>query len=210
MNRTHFKTLTLALATAGALTLAGPALAKPKHDPVEHLTSKLELSEEQQHQLGALFEAHRDRMRAEGSRERSDRREARMALNAEIRELLDEAQSAKFNAMQRRAHAGRGSLRGPFQALDLSDEQRQQLGALMREHRAGEDSDRGELRERMQAAATSAVAITADAASAIDAIWPPDQGPASAGPFGSAGSGGPARTRLRPFCGRLNPSLHIY
>jgi Spy/CpxP family protein refolding chaperone len=154
MNHTHFKTLTLALATAGALTLAGPLLAKPKHDPVERLTSTLELSSEQQNQLGALFEAHRDQMRAEGSRERGEWREARMALNAEIRELLNDEQTEKFNAMQRRAYKGRGGPRGRFQSLDLSDEQRQQMRALMHEHRAQEGADRGELREQMQAILT--------------------------------------------------------
>lgn len=143
MTRFNFKTLTLALATAGALTLAGPLLAMPGHDPVQRLSAQLELSAEQQHQLSALFEAHREQMRAEGSRERGERREARMALNAEIRELLSAEQAEQFDAMQRRG--------GPFQALDLSDEQRQQMRALMRENRSREGVDRAELREQMRA-----------------------------------------------------------
>jgi Spy/CpxP family protein refolding chaperone len=168
MTRFNFKTLTLALATAGALNLAGPLLAKPGHDPVQRLSAKLELSTEQQHQLSALFEAHREQMRADGSRERGERREARMALNAEIRELLNAEQAEQFDAMQRRGGKGYGGQRrgGHFQALELSDEQRQQMRALMHENRGREDVDRAELREQMRAILSEEQLAQLDAARA--------------------------------------------
>jgi Spy/CpxP family protein refolding chaperone len=158
MTRLPMKKLTLALATAGVLILSAPVLAKPDHNPSQHLAEKLELSSDQQVQVSALFEAHRETIRAEGSRERGDRREARMALHAEIRELLNTEQAEQFdNLLQRqqrgykgrnhRDHAGKG---GMFQALDLSDEQRSELRTLMREHRDQEGAGRSELREQMR------------------------------------------------------------
>lgn len=151
-----FKKLTLALAAAGALTLAAPVLAKPNHDMAERLADKLELTSEQQAEVKGLYEVHRDQMRAlyrqeEGQRDRNAWRESRMALNAEIREVLTDEQIEQFDAMQRRGYKSRGGKRygGQFRALDLSDEQRHEMRSLMREHRGQERTDRAALREQM-------------------------------------------------------------
>lgn len=152
-----FKKLTLALAAAGALTLAAPVLAHPKHDMVERLADRLELTSEQQDEVKGLYEVHRDQMRAlyrqeEGQRDRNAWRESRMALNAEIREVLTDEQIEQFDAMQRRGYKNRGGKRhgGQFRALDLSDEQRSEMRTLMREQRGQEHSDRAALREQMR------------------------------------------------------------
>ncbi|TVQ34388.1 MAG: hypothetical protein EA370_10735 [Wenzhouxiangella sp.] len=152
-----FKKLTLALAAAGALTLAAPVLAHPGHNMAERLAERLELTSEQQVQIQNLYEAHRDQMRAlrnqeDGQRARGAWREGRLALNEEIRELLSDEQAEQFDAMQRRGYKGRGGQRhgGAFQALDLSDEQRSELRTLMRQQRGQERSDRAAMREQMR------------------------------------------------------------
>lgn len=179
MTRFPFKKLTLALATAGALVLAAPALAQPNHNPAERLAEKLELTSEQQVQVNALFEAHREQMRAEGSRERGDRREARMALHAEIRELLNAEQVEQFDSLgqrhqrgdrgrghEGRKHRGHERQGGMFQALDLSDEQRNQMRELMREHRGQAGAERAALREQMRDILTEEQRVELEAARA--------------------------------------------
>jgi len=152
-----FRKLTLALAAAGALTLAAPVLAKPSHNMAERLAERLELTSEQQVQVQALFDAHREQMRAqrqhsEAQRDRGAWRESRMALNEEIRELLSDEQAEQFDAMQRRSHKSRSGKRhgGAFQALDLSVEQRSELHTLMREHRGQQRTERAVLHEQMR------------------------------------------------------------
>lgn len=178
MNRFPLKKLTLALATAGALLLTAPVLASSNDGPAQRLAEKLELTSEQQVEINALFQAHREQMRTEGSRESRDRRgdwrEGRMALNAEIRELLSPEQVEQFDAMgkrQHRGHKGRGhgGHRGQgamFQSLDLTDEQRGEMRELMREHRSQENADRSELRQQMREILTEEQLTQLDAARA--------------------------------------------
>ncbi len=152
------KNLILGLATAGAIGLATPVLAEQQHRMLDRLDHKLELNDQQREQIGNLIEVHRDQMRemrqaGDGQRgeARGQWRESRMALNEEIRELLSAEQAETFDAMHERkgrkhrrggrAHSGYG-----MKALDLSDEQRQAMRELMREHRG----DRAAVREGMR------------------------------------------------------------
>lgn len=149
------KKLSLALAAAGALTLAAPLLAKPGDQFGERLANRLELTSEQQARIETLHEVHRDQMRQrrqQADGERGARRESRAALNEEIRQLLSDEQAEQFDAMQRPGYGGHGGdwRGGQFKALDLSDDQRSELRQLMREQRRQERSNRSALREQMQ------------------------------------------------------------
>jgi Spy/CpxP family protein refolding chaperone len=153
------RNLILGLATAGAIGLATPVLADQHGRMLDRLDHKLELNEQQGEQIGNLIAAHRDQMRemresGDGKRgeARGQWRESRTALHEEIRELLSAEQAETFDAMHerkgRKHRRGDRSQRGHgMQSLDLSDEQRQAMRELMREHRGDREAVREGMRE---------------------------------------------------------------
>jgi len=133
--------------------------------PVDHLSERLNLSEEQESTIAALFAEHRDYMHneiqwrdADGNpdpeaRERAQA--AREALHHEIVAVLDAEQAERFEQMkERREHRGRKGARGNRMAyalgqLDLSGEQEEAVRNLVGEYRAERMHNRGEFRDRL-------------------------------------------------------------
>ena len=144
------------LLAAAALVFggAGSALADgadrgPRHDPAQRMTRALELSPEQQQDIAALYDSHRQWMRenlrdADGQpvpEARRQAREAREALQAEIRLRLTDEQRETLDGMQRPRRGGTGPRgrgrmpMGALRSLDLSDEQAHAIRDLMQAHR---------------------------------------------------------------------------
>jgi len=100
------------IATIAALGLLSLSSIATAHDPVDRLSERLELSESQAASISALFEAHRESMRAEfGDRgegrergrpdpdTRERMKEARDAFHLEVLAVLDAEQAEEFEQM---------------------------------------------------------------------------------------------------------------
>ncbi len=147
---------------------------KRGHDPVARMAQSLDLSVEQQQDIRLLMQSHREWVRgnlrdADGNWEpgaREAMRDARAALHDEIRLRLSPEQQARLDELRadRRGHyrGGRHGKRGKGHArrgmgaayaqLDLSDAQRTEIRALMRNHREQMRSEYAARRDAGEAA----------------------------------------------------------
>lgn len=153
--------LVSALALAGTFSIAAAA------GPVDRLSDRLDLSDEQAATIASLFEQHREFMHNEirwrdadgmlNTDARDEARAAREALHQEILAVLDAEQAATFEQMQRQRDQPEGRHpRGDrmvraLAQLDLSDEQRAQVETLLAEQRAQRMAEHGTMRTEIDA-----------------------------------------------------------
>lgn len=153
---------TSTLTALGMLCISSLALAR---GPIDHLTEKLDLSDEQAATIAALFEEHRNYVHneiqwrdEEGSPNpdaRDQVRAAREALDHEILAVLDADQARQYETMkERRARHRDRSRRGDRLAhalarLDLSEEQEEAIRSLMAERRVERMHDRESFRDQL-------------------------------------------------------------
>lgn len=155
-----------------SLTLLGLSSLALAGGPAGHLADKLDLDEQQAATITALVEEHRDYMAneiqwrdADGNPNRDARQQARAAreaLEAEILAVLDADQAEKFEQMKhnRGKHHGRRGRGHAFaralHQLDLSEEQRDSIHALMAERRSRRQLEHEQFRTELESILTEA------------------------------------------------------
>jgi len=157
--------------TVTSLVLLGLSSLALASGPADHLTSKLDLDEQQAATITALVEEHRDYMAneiewrdADGNpnpEAREQARAAREALKEEILAVLDADQAEKFEQMQARhgkRHGRKGRGGHPFaralHELDLSEEQQDSIHALMAEREARRQQEHEQFRSELESILT--------------------------------------------------------
>ncbi len=164
----------LAALGTGMLAISMTAQARGNdHQRLDWLVEQLELSSEQATSIGLLMEAHREQMQSidrrgengrPGEQARDQARAARQALHEEIDAVLTEQQRAEFAGLMeaRRQHgrrAGRmgysmGYFTAALDSLDLSDDQRQAIQALVQNQRTQGRSQRQAFRAELESILT--------------------------------------------------------
>lgn len=148
--------------TLSALVVLGVSSIVMARGPVDHMTERLNLDDEQAATIATLFEQHRAYM-TDSIQWRDDNgnpnpeayeqaRAAREALHQEVLSVLDDEQAARFEQIRQHRGSKRGD--GPMarvvERLDLSVEQKEALQALKAEHRVERMNRREQFRAELE------------------------------------------------------------